>query len=195
MLVGLGVGSAVGVAVAPAGAAPTTAPVTLWKLSADWGYPAGPKGRTRCKGRACHLHAANKIYRSQPDAIAGRLHPCCVAQPIAFEVPAATYVALTQLATSPGAALTDLRYSGVAEILASASSTTLDADTPTDGPSAPPGAGSRTPGDTSPAELAATGTPAVALALGGAALVAVGATGLVVARRNAAPDGDDGADG
>lgn len=193
LLVGLGVGTAV--TAAPAGASvPGT--VTLWKLSADWGYPAGPKGRTRCKGRACHLHAANKVYATHDAAIAGRTHMCCVSQPYPIEVSADTYRALTALPSGGhGTDLADLRRPHVADILARGSSTAVE-QSPTspshsgDGPAAPGPDGVSAPasGRRPPAELAATGVSSLALVGGAAAVGTVGATMLAVARRNAVAD-------
>lgn len=183
LFVGLGVGSSVGAFAIPAAAAPsgtTAGTATLWRLSADWGYPAGPKGRTRCKGRACHLHAANKIYATQAEALAGRLHICCVAQPVAFEVPIEVHDELTNLPPTDGPALADRRHEAVAQALERAalaaheSARAAAANQSTTHP---------------PAVLATTGTSSAMLAAGGVALGAAGATALAISRRNAAADG------
>lgn len=59
--------------------------VTLWQLDPDWGEPrttaTGSDTKTRCRGRACHLAAPHRFFLTEADAIAGRLHPCCLAQP------------------------------------------------------------------------------------------------------------------
>ncbi len=109
-LAGGGFATLVGVA-PPAGAADT---VTLWRLNASWGYPVGPNGKTRCTCRACHLHAANKIFRTSDAAVAARIHPCCLCQPESFVVPAGC---VTALFASSGGDATDRRYEGVAAAL------------------------------------------------------------------------------
>jgi len=174
VLVGLGIGSTAGAFAVPAGAVATPSPTTatLWRLSADWGYPAGPKGRTRCRGRACHLHAANKIYATETDALAGRLHICCVAQPVSFEVPIEVHNELSNLPPSPGPALGDRRHDEVAQALERAALAAHESSRLAALPSRPPAA------------LASTGSSAAMLTGGGLALGAVGATALVIARRN-----------
>ncbi|CAN0504260.1 unnamed protein product, partial [Phaeothamnion confervicola] len=79
---------------------------TVWRLSADWGYPVPPKSRTRCLCSACRAHAANKIYLSRDEAIAGRIHPCCVCQPYSIQL-LTTDVAVLAALTTAGSA--DLR--------------------------------------------------------------------------------------
>jgi hypothetical protein len=66
---------AAGAATVPAGG------ITVWRLNADWGYPVGPKNKTRCACNACVRRAENGYFRSKTAAIAGRIHPCCVCQP------------------------------------------------------------------------------------------------------------------
>lgn len=170
LVIGLGVGSVAAGFAAPAGAAAAGAgrTVTLWRLSADWGYPVGPKGRTRCKGRACHLHAANKIYETEAAALAGRLHICCMAQPVSTEVPVAVHDELTNLPPAPGPELTDLRYDGAAEAWERAAMAAREW-------------AQRTP---PPAELAATGLSTVSLVAGATTLGAVGTAAMVISRRN-----------
>lgn len=178
VLFGLGVGSTVGAFAVPAGAAATPSPTTatLWRLSADWGYPAGPKGRTRCKGRACHLHAANKIYATEADALAGRLHICCMAQPVAFEVPIEVHHELTSLPPSPGPALGDRRHDEVVQALERAALAAHESSHHAAPPSRPP------------ATLASTGSSVAMLTAGGVALGTLGATALAISRRNEATD-------
>lgn len=189
ILVGLGVGSAVGTLSSGASASPTAArgalddTVTLWRLSADWGYPAGPKGKTRCKGQACHSHAANKIYETEAAALAGRLHVCCVAQPVSFEIPADVHHDMSAAPPTPrrrpkqGPELTDLRYQGLAEAWRRA---VMAAEmTETTGTT---GAGRYG----KPAQLASTGGSTSALAAGGLALGAAGVAALVISRRETA---------
>lgn len=183
-------------ATTPAAGAQSAETVTLWKLSADWGYPAGPKGKTRCKGRACHSHAANKLYLSAAHATAGRTHKCCVAQPYPIEIPAATYERLTALPPATGAALADLRRPDVAAVIAD----TTDARPPggTTGP--PQEALTQRPtephdvaaqGARLPRELAATGS-SVELAAVAGGLAAMGTLVTLATRRRAtAPAGPE----
>jgi hypothetical protein len=81
--VGVGAGTA-----ARAAGAPST--VTLWQLNPDWGEPlttaTGSDTKTRCRGRACHLAAPHRFFLTEADAIASRLHPCCLAQPVPVRV-------------------------------------------------------------------------------------------------------------
>jgi hypothetical protein len=151
-LAGGGFATLVGVAPA-AGAADT---VTLWRLNASWGYPVGPNGKTRCTCRACHLHAANKIFRTSDAAVAARIHPCCLCQPESFVVPAGC---LTALFASSGGDATDRRYEGVATALSGCFATTPPPPGGSLQPplSAPP---ESTPNATLPASGAASGSPA-----------------------------------
>lgn len=63
---------------------------SLWMLDPDWGYPlataSGSDVKSRCRARACHRAAPNRFFLSRADALAGRLHPCCLAQPVNVEV-------------------------------------------------------------------------------------------------------------
>lgn len=72
---------------ARASAAPTQ---TLWVLDPDWGYPlttaTGSDTKMRCHGRACHLAAPHRFFLTEADALAGRLHACCLAQPVPVSV-------------------------------------------------------------------------------------------------------------
>jgi hypothetical protein len=151
-LAGGGFATIVGVA-PPAGAADT---VTLWRLNASWGYPVGPNGKTRCTCRACHLHAANKIFRTSDAAVAARIHPCCLCQPESFVVPASCVAALF---ASSGGDSTDRRYEGVAAALSGCFATAPPpVSPPPDGSfqSPPPGVPA---GATSGTVPAASGSP------------------------------------
>ena len=80
-------GGVVGAAGLSAGKASAAASQhTLWRLNPDWGTPlttpSGSATKTRCSGRACHLAAPHRFFLSQADALAGRLHSCCLAQPV-----------------------------------------------------------------------------------------------------------------
>ena len=55
--------------------------ITVWRLDADWGYPVGPKAKTKCACRSCSRRAASAFFATEAAAIAGRVHPCCVCQP------------------------------------------------------------------------------------------------------------------
>ncbi len=63
---------------------------TLWMLDPDWGSSlttdSGSDTKLRCRSRACHLAAPHRFFLSRSDAISGRLHPCCLAQPVAVKV-------------------------------------------------------------------------------------------------------------
>jgi len=76
-------------AVAVSGARPAGAATELavYRLSADWGYPVGPNGKTRCTCRACFRRADNAYFTTREAALAGRIHPCCVCQPYATTIP------------------------------------------------------------------------------------------------------------
>ena len=67
-------------------ASAATATTVVWRLNSNWGYPVAPKGQTRCTCRACHLHAANKVFVTRAAAISGRIHLCCVCQPFSVEL-------------------------------------------------------------------------------------------------------------
>ncbi len=102
----LGAGGAAA-AIAGGGSAGAADPefATVWRLSADWGYPVPPKSRTRCLCSACRAHAANKIYLSRDEAIAGRIHPCCVCQPYSIQLLTTDVAALAALTTAGSADL------------------------------------------------------------------------------------------
>ncbi len=167
--------------------------VTLWRLNANWGYPVGPKDKTRCDCKACQLHAANKIFLTQQAAIAGRIHLCCVCQPESFVVPASCVGALFSSSPDATGQMTDRRYDGVGAALASC----FAAPPPTSAaPSAPPGQPSTPPngapsaGDPSSAPTAgrvSSPTPAIAAdpSGGGAAGGRAGPSGAVQAEDDA----------
>lgn len=83
--VGGSIAAAIGRPVAAA-----TATHSMWRLDPAWGYPltteSGSDTKTRCRSRACHNAAPHRFFLSEADAIAGRLHPCCLAQPVRVEV-------------------------------------------------------------------------------------------------------------
>lgn len=66
-------------------ASPAPTDVTLWRLNPDWGFPlttaTGSSTKSRCRGSACHTAAPHRFFLTEADAIAGRLHACCLAQP------------------------------------------------------------------------------------------------------------------
>ena len=171
-LAGGGFATLVGVA-PPAGAADT---VTLWRLNASWGYPVGPNGKTRCTCRACHLHAANKIFRTSDAAVAARIHLCCLCQPESFVVPAGC---VTELFASSGGDATDRRYEGVAAALSGCFATT------------PPPAGSLTSTPPASAQPSTSAPPQPAPVPAGAASRTVPpASGSPTATRTDAPQAD-----
>jgi hypothetical protein len=82
-------GGIVGVVALGAKSAAAATTVTMWKLTANWGTPLlTPSGRTRtrCRGAACHAAAPHRFFLTQADAIAGRLHVGCMAQPYPVQV-------------------------------------------------------------------------------------------------------------
>jgi len=81
-------GSVAGVGIgAQAMAAPSQ---TLWMLDPDWGFPltteTGSDTKLRCHGHACHRAAPHRFFLTEADARAGRLHLCCLAQPVPVSV-------------------------------------------------------------------------------------------------------------
>lgn len=83
---GLGGAGAVVAAGLQATSASGQSSATLWRLDPDWGTPIQTSSgafKTRCRGSACHNAAPNRYFLTRADALAGRLHPCCLAQPVA----------------------------------------------------------------------------------------------------------------
>jgi hypothetical protein len=140
--VGTGAATLLGTSVA---AADDTAVVSVWRLSADWGYAVPPKARTHCRCSACYAHAANAVYASRADALAARIHPCCVCQPYAIELLAADANALFPSGTSH----VDLRWAGVRQSFEQAVSHTIEA-APSTTVSAPPPTSTTPPASTTP---------------------------------------------
>ncbi len=187
-----GVASAIGVAAVsarPAAAASTG--LTVYRLSADWGYPAGPKGKTRCACKACFRRADSAYFTTRAAAIDGRIHPCCVCQPYRT-----TIAGMSSAALFAGENSADIRDPRVAAVFAAV---------PTSGPAGEPNVpgsedpavagvdGLDPPGVTSPSLLDPSGLPSAAmgfartgstlrLPLIGAALTAVG--GALIAFRS-----------
>jgi hypothetical protein len=58
----------------------------VWMLDPDWGYARGPSGKTRLVSRASRLGAANRIARTQPEALDMNLHKCSYAPAISVDV-------------------------------------------------------------------------------------------------------------
>ncbi len=87
LLLGIGGSAAalVGGTALPAAAASSTT-VSVWRLSADWGYRIPPRYRTRCRCTACRSHAANKVFQSKAAALANRSHPGCACQPYSIDL-------------------------------------------------------------------------------------------------------------
>lgn len=65
-------------------------PVVLYVLDPSWGFPVkqvnGSSTKTRCSSRACYKAAPFRFFLTEADAIAGRLHKGCLAQPRRIEV-------------------------------------------------------------------------------------------------------------
>lgn len=95
---------------------------TVWRLDAEWGYPVGPNGKLRCVCNACHRHAANKIFASEADAGAGRIHICCLCQPVSFTVPGVVAAGFFDA----GVVSVDRRWASVAAILSSTDAVGVD---------------------------------------------------------------------
>ena len=91
-------------------AASKSTPSLVWRLDSHWGYPAGSRKRTHCKCNACVHHATNKVFATQADAEAGRIHPHCECQVRAVQINADGYNDLFQ-----GKPSVDLRHSDAAE--------------------------------------------------------------------------------
>ena len=153
LLRGLGIGGlaivALPLSMRAAGAAATTSTTTIWRLNAEWGYPAGPKNWTRCRCSTCHSHAANKVYRTEAAAIAGRLHPCCVCQTESITTSGAGAAALFAFARPADPDSVDLRWAGVSDAFATI-------DTVDDSPDP----GTARSGDGSAGSTGAAGSPA-----------------------------------
>jgi hypothetical protein len=64
----------------------TCSTTTVWMLAADWGYPKGPHGKTRLVSRASRLGAANRVARTEQEALDMNLHKCSFAPAIEVEV-------------------------------------------------------------------------------------------------------------
>lgn len=186
---GLGTAGAVAVVGLPmAGANEST--TTLWKLDPNWGTPRKTSTgatRTRCRGRACHNAAPNRYFLSEEDALAGRLHPCCLAQPVKVHAEVEKTVLLEYLGDS---GLLDIRTAALPSSITKAlkdatdvaglsNSNTFSSDAGSSGGSSG-GAGSD--GD-APDSLAFTGGDAAVIAAVGMGAVAVGSATVVAARR------------
>ena len=112
-------------------------PVSVWRLSANWGYAVPPKGRTRCKCSACHSHAANRVFSTSGAALADRIHPCCVCQPFSISISQQGFDSLFSSTTS-----IDLRDPGVRAAFETAVNDLIAAPTtvPTTAPTSVPAA-------------------------------------------------------
>jgi LPXTG-motif cell wall-anchored protein len=102
------------------------AETTVWRLDANWGYPIGPKAKTRCVCNACHKHAANKIFATEAAAAAGRIHICCLCQPVPFTIPAAVGTEFFD----DGTVSVDRRWAAVTALLVAADVGATDASPP-----------------------------------------------------------------
>jgi hypothetical protein len=59
---------------------------TVWMLEPDWGYPRGHSGKTRLVSRASRLAAANRVARTQVEALDMNLHKCSFAPAFGVDV-------------------------------------------------------------------------------------------------------------
>jgi hypothetical protein len=100
LVLGAGSGAALAIGAGGGNAAAAGATTTVWKLSADWGYAVPPKNRTRCRCSACKDHATNTLFATQTDALAARIHPCCVCQPFGVALLTADAAALFPTSTT-----------------------------------------------------------------------------------------------
>jgi hypothetical protein len=162
-----GMVAAVGLAVVnPANAGAADTDLVVYRLNPDWGYPVGPKGKTRCSCRACFRRAENAYFETEAAAIAGRIHPCCVCQ-----VYRSTVAGIPREALFAGADSADRRDERVAAVFASV-------------PTAAPAGdllGAAAPSATAASGFARTGI-SMRFAAAGAALVAAG--GALITFRN-----------
>jgi hypothetical protein len=136
ILLGIGGGAAVLVGsttLAAAADAPTV--LTVWRLSADWGYAVPPKNRTRCRCQSCRAHAANKVFASKAVALANRIHPCCVCQPYSIELLASD--AATLFVGSPSGDSIDLRDHASRALFEAAMARSLAPVSPSSPPAVP----------------------------------------------------------
>ena len=59
---------------------------TVWMLEPDWGYAWGPHAKTRLISRASRGAAANRVARTEADALDMNLHRCSFAPAVAVSV-------------------------------------------------------------------------------------------------------------
>ena len=159
----------------------------MYRLSADWGYPVGPKGKTRCACKACFRRADSAYFTTKAAAIEGRIHPCCVCQPYRT-----TIAGIPSTALFAGESSADIRDPRVAAVFAAVPTGVPAGESPTTGSSDPFGLDPASTPTSSHAE-AGSSLPAAAmgfartgstmrLPLIGAALTAVG--GALIAFRS-----------
>jgi hypothetical protein len=123
-----GVASAIGVATVGGRPAGAVAGVTVFRLRADWGYPVGPKGKTRCACKACFRRADSAYFTTKGAAIAGRIHPCCLCQPYRT-----TVAGIPSGALFAGQVSADVRDPRVAAVFAAAPMAEPFGEPPTSG--------------------------------------------------------------
>lgn len=133
----------------------TPVTVTLWRLSSDWGYPlttdTGSDTKSRCRGNACHNAAPHRFFLTEAEALAGRLHLCCLAQPVPVAVCLELDSFLAARRQWRGVSLVDVRWAGIDPALVEAFSGAACSAVVTDptGPNTVPG-GSPSPPSTPP---------------------------------------------
>lgn len=166
---------------------------TLWMLDPEWGSslttPSGSDTKSRCRGRACHLAAPHRFFLSRTDAISGRLHPCCLAQPVAVTVCIDLNLLLPYYSARLGGV--DTRCAQLPDSLRAALTGRSACGLPDDDQEpeiAAPSALPTFPGSTAGARSAASTLPATGsattLALGAVVAVAAGAVVLATTERS-----------
>jgi hypothetical protein len=85
LVLGAGSGAALAIGAGGGNAAAAGATTTVWKLSADWCYAVPP---------------TNTLFATQTDALAARIHPCCVCQPFGVALLTADAAALFPTSTT-----------------------------------------------------------------------------------------------
>jgi hypothetical protein len=79
----------------------STATMTVWTLSPDWGTPRGPHGKMRLHSNASRRAAANRYALTRADAEAMNLHKCSFAPAVPVTVDAAAFMALWNALAAP----------------------------------------------------------------------------------------------
>ncbi len=188
-----------------AGSCTTT---TVWMLDPDWGYARGPHGKTRLVSAASRRAAANRVARTEAEALDMNLHQCSFAPAVAVDVCAAraddAFAAGAADWNNPwnGATVSvlDLRRLPAGSDLFGCPAATpaiADPSSPSSGPTGGSGTGPQElapqelgaearAASASPGQLAFTGSSDRGLLLAGAGAVVVGTVLRLVGRRDRA---------